>query len=369
MSDPGMNIVDVEWCLYETGKTRKDGTARVRCATRITTEGGARGWSDFAYHEHLADGTGQRWAEELLAGRNALDRDTIWDDVHETVPREIVNMLDVALWDLWGRAEDKPVHALIGTERERVPAYVSTPFNMGEPEDYAEYAVEVREAGFHGFKIHPYIDIQEWNVTHVGFPDRDIETYRAVRDAVGPDFACMTDNYCSYSYEEAVRVGQAVDELGYEWYESPMMEHDGWMERYVRLRREMETPVCAPELAPDSYATRIRWMDAGACDICRIDVGYGGLTACLRLAHACEERGVPLEIHTGGPYHLQVLAACSGDLIKYCETFSTNREERIGPGRTNPGPVPDEEGYVPVPQTPGMGAELDWDYIAAHRTE
>jgi L-alanine-DL-glutamate epimerase-like enolase superfamily enzyme len=110
-------------------------------------------------------------------------------------------------------------------------------------------------------------------------------------------------------------------------------------------------------------------MDAGACDICRIDVGYGGLTACLRLAQGCRLRGAPLEIHTGGHYHLQVLATCPDELIKYYETFGTNREERTKPGRATPGPVADEEGYMHPPRTPGMGVELDWDYIEAHRLD
>jgi L-alanine-DL-glutamate epimerase-like enolase superfamily enzyme len=299
-----------------------------------------------------------------------MARDEIWDVLFEaSVPMGLINSIDVALWDLWGRAEGKPVHALLGTERDRVKVYVSTSFDIGDAQAYADYATRCRELGFRGFKIHPYIDWDRWHERQEtgGLPDRDIEAYRAVAETATDSFAVMTDNFCSYGYEDALRVGGVVDDLAYRWYESPMPETEEWIEPYARLRNELQTPICAPELAPGSYQARLRWIEAGACDICRTDFYYGGFTAGLRLAEACRRAGIPLELHVGDTYQLQLIASVPEDLIEYYESFSTSREERTKPGRLTPEPVAGDDGCIPVPDGPGMGVELDWDLIARNR--
>jgi L-alanine-DL-glutamate epimerase-like enolase superfamily enzyme len=89
----------------------------------------------------------------------------------------------------------------------------------------------------------------------------------------------------------------------------------------------------------------------------------------MRLARACEEAGMPLELHVGNIYHLQVMGATSEHLIEYYETFTASREIRTRPGRVTPEPVADADGCMPVPQTPGMGVEADWKYIHSHKAD
>ena len=96
----------------------------------------------------------------------------------------------------------------------------------------------------------------------------------------------------------------------------------------------------------------------------------GGLTPCIELALACESFGMPLELRDVGldaHPHLQLIAATSEPVIKYVEVSSLSREVRIHPGRTTAEPVLDEQGCLSIPQTPGMGLELDWTYIHTHR--
>jgi len=367
-------IADIDWFLYETEPVGAEKQPQRRCAVRITTAIGTQGWADLSEWTFPDDETAGL-IKTLLLGRDAENKDGIWDTLYaEGIAMGPLSAVDIALWDLHGRMAGKPVHALLGTQRQQAEVYVTSEFNLGDAEAYADFAVACRDAGVHGCKIHPYI---KWGVgtngpANAGFPDRDVAAYRAVREAVGDDFPCMADNYGTYNFDEALRVGRVLDELAYEWYESPMPEGDDWLDRYAALARELKTPICAPETASGSAETRLSWIERKACDICRIDVHLGGFTACLRLTRACEAAGIGLELHGLGPDaypHLQLIGATRDPLIRYFEMFSLSQESRVLAGRATPEPVLDDQGCVAVPQRPGMGIELDWQYILAHRVQ
>lgn len=365
-------ISNLEWFLYETDPLGVEKQPQRRCAVRITTAIGAQGWADLS-NWMFPDEETAAVINDLLLGRDAENKDDIWNALYaEGIALGPLSAVDIALWDLHGRMAGKPVHALVGTQRQQAKTYVTTEFNLGDAQAYADFAVACKDKGVGGCKIHPYI---KWDAgangpANTGFPDRDIAVYQAVREAVGADFFCMADNYGTYNFDEALRVGRLLDELAYQWYESPMPEGDDWRDRYAALVRELKTPICAPETAAGSAEARLAWIEQKACDICRIDVHLGGFTACLRLARACEAAGIGLELHGLGADaypHLQLIAATREPLIRYFEMFSLSQESRVLPGRTTPEPVFDEQGCVAVPQRPGMGIELDWQYILAHR--
>jgi L-alanine-DL-glutamate epimerase-like enolase superfamily enzyme len=168
----------------------------------------------------------------------------------------------------------------------------------------------------------------------------------------------MADNFLSYTYDEAVQVGQVLDDLAYTWYESPMPETDDWMDRYVRLREQVRLPVVAPETNPAAHDARIRWIEAGATDMGRLDVFFGGLTSCWKVVQACERAGIPMDLHCSLYPHLQIMAATSEARLPYLEDYGE--------------PLPwemDAEGYLPLPQGVGVGFDLDWDFIEANRLD
>ncbi len=372
-ADENAPIAKVEWMVYDTGQRDPIADSEHRCVVRLSTTTGLQGWAETAAAAR-PDSSAAAAIREAVLGQNLSRHDAIWRALYEQgLPLGTLAALDVALWDLRGRIADKPVHTLLGTQRQKAKVYVSTPFNLGEPGKYAQYALAGKEKGLHGCKVHPYI---EWGTgsngpVDAGFPDKDMAAYRAVRAAVGSDFPCMADNHGTYTYDEALRVGRLLDDLGYAWYESPMPETETWRERYTKLSGELRTPICAPETYPDSYPGRVLWVTAKACDIARIDVGLGGFTACLELSGACEAAGVPLELHDIGPDsypHLQLIGATSESLIKYVEMQNlAPLPGYVRPGRATPEPVFDSEGCIAIPQTPGMGLELDWNYIYTHR--
>lgn len=365
-------ISGIEWFVYETGLRGLNNEPDRRCAVRIAAEPGIHGWADVPTWMMPDIGTAHTIRDRLVGHELVLPH-AIWRDFYESnLPLGTLGAIDIALWDLLGRIENKPVHALLGTRRQEARAYVTTATNLGAPEQYVEYALACREAGVHGCKIRPYIEpgIGATGLPGIGFPDRDMAVYQAVREAVGMEFACMADNSRTYTLDEALRVGKLLDNLRYEWYESPMPETDAWQDRYIALVKEIKTPVCAPEAHPDSHPARVLWLASGACNISRMDVHLGGFTPCLELALVCESFGASLELRNVGleSYpHLQLIAATSESVIKYVEVSSLSQTTRVHPGRAAPEPVLDDQGCVSIPQTPGMGLELDWNYIYRHR--
>jgi len=359
-------ISRVEWIPYQTDQRGPQEQAQQRCAVRITTTHGAQGWSDWSI-EALADNDTTLQIGDILLGQSPDDHANLWRRLYEEgVPLVTLGAVDVALWDLRGRMAGKPVHALLGTQRDRARTYLSTGFNLGEPAAYADYAGKAKDKSIGGIKVQPYV---EWD-TDAAFPDKDMAAYSAVRQAVGDEWPCMADNQGVHSFDDALGIGRLLDDLGYAWYESPMPETEASIDQYIALAKELRSPICAPESLGGAYQSRLGWIDRQACDIARISVHQGGFTASLELAIACENAGVGLELHNVGPDaypHLQLIGATSEDVVGYAEITSLANETDPLPGRATSGPIYDADGEIAVPQTPGMGLELDWRYIFSHR--
>ena len=112
--------------------------------------------------------------------------------------------------------------------------------------------------GIVAYKIHPY---HYWNpatrqpaLPRPSYVDWDIELCRAVRSAVGDEMVLMFDPWGTYhTYSDALRVGRELERLGFYWYEHPMPEYQ--VESYVRLARQLEIPICSPEIAEGGIYT------------------------------------------------------------------------------------------------------------------
>ena len=356
------------------------------CVLRIEA-GEHFGVAAYHLHEHplkaAKQETAQKALSKLLTGKRTTDLEEVWNTaISEGMLPGLIWMADVALWDLAGRVAGQPVYKLVGGNRKSIKAYASSPCSMGDYNRYASALRQVIKRGYHGYKIHPYVKIKmnEYPAVQSGDAEKDKGLLVRLREEAGPDFLLMWDNFRSYTYEESVEVGGLLQKHGYAWMESPMLEDDDtWMNRYIDLCRELEIPVCAPEHYPGAHWSRITWMDEGACDINRTDPNYGGFTGPMILALECEKRGIPLELHFHHPYeyNLQIAAASDPDTVRYVEIFDgwppgslnayNRRKSGSGSRKFNHGPFhllnpsfigPD--GLMPVPDSPGMGIEVDW---------
>lgn len=358
-------------------------TTTVQTLTRVRTDSGAEGYYlggrghgdlDGLSAEQSAAVSGR--LRNLVVGQDAFDRERFWHWLWvANVEENLISVLDMVLWDLQARAFGIPVYKLMGGCRDRIKAYASTYPNMGSPQDYADHAAWCREQGYRHYKIHPYYF---WDPVS-GRPDpgrpshieADIQVCRAVRDRVGSDMVLSFDPWGTYrTYEEAVKVGRVLEELDFYWYEHPMSEYR--VGAYEKLCAELDIPVLAPEIAAGSIYTRADWIRRGASDMSRIDVLRGGITGVRKMTGICEAFGVRCEIHMSGFANLQVLGGTSEDVSEYYE------RGLLAPGVDCNEPPPylqaigdplDTDGCVPVPDAPGMGYRLDWDYIRAHRVD
>jgi L-alanine-DL-glutamate epimerase-like enolase superfamily enzyme len=178
----------------------------------------------------------------------------------------------------------------------------------------------------------------------------------------------MYDPWGTYhTLEEALQVGRELERLNFYWYEHPMPEYR--VESYVRLARELRIPILSPEIAAGHVFTRADWILRGASDMSRMDVNRGGITAARKTAIVCEAYGIKCEIHMSGFGNLQVLGATSEDTSEYYE------KGLLAPGVDYDAPHPylrqtcdrlDPDGYVTVPQLPGLGYDILWNYVRAN---
>ena len=153
----------------------------------------------------------------LLLGQDPLDREHIgqklWANARATSVR-VVGAVDTALWDLAGKAASMPIHQLLGSYRHALPAYVSSPLYQSEGE-YSDEALRYKSQGIQAYKVHaPH----PWT--------KDISVCESVRKAVGSDFRLMLDATGSYDYATALRVGRALEELRFYWFEDPLSDWD-----------------------------------------------------------------------------------------------------------------------------------------------
>ncbi len=305
---------------------------------------------------HFAPGLIE-FIKPIVMGRNPQDIGAIWWDMwkmNRSVSTYVIGAIDICLWDINGKIAGQPIHRLLGTCKDSVPVYSSTAYHETK-EEYAEEAIRFKEMGWTAHKIHPH-----------GNPMYDIEICRAVREAVGDDMKLMLDSMWAYQYEDAMRVGRAIEDLSYYWYEDPLVEEDIY--NYVKLRQKLDIPIMSTEYAPGRYYGMTSWITQYATDILRGDVAVtGGITPMVRLCHLAEGFNMKCEIHHGGNSLNNVANLHVTMAVPNCEFF----EFFPCTGDNMYGLVNDIDmtgGVVNAPTEPGLGYEIDWDLVKREYT-
>jgi L-alanine-DL-glutamate epimerase-like enolase superfamily enzyme len=177
----------------------------------------------------------------------------------------------------------------------------------------------------------------------------------------------MVDAHHDYSREEALRLGRALEELDFSWLEEPMNEHS--ISSYVWLNQKLDLPIVGPETAEGQMYTRAEWILRGASDISRVGVfGIGGITPAMKTVHLCQAFRMRVELHGGGAANLQVLGAMGtpGEYYERGPLHPHFELEAETPWLSEPIDPLDADGCVPIPQRPGLGEAIAWDFIHDH---
>ena len=356
--------------------TGAPGKARL-AMLRLATADGAEGYA-FGAPEVIRPFVLDSFVRKTLIGQDAFDRERLWSELAHRqrgsagqLTDRAISLVEQALWDWAGRSLGLPVHKLIGGFRQKVKAYGSTmcgdeqPGGLATPEDYARFAEKLVKRGYQGIKIHTWMP----PVAFAPDPKRDVAACAAVREAVGPGIALMLDGYHWYSRTDALYIGKALEKLGFAWIEEPMEEES--IESYVWLAGQLDLAVVGPESLSGRFLSRAAWAREGACDILRAGApGVGGIGPCLKVAHLAESFGMNCEIHGNGAANLNLIGA-----IRNCDWYERGLlhpfidYDEVPAWLGSLTDPMDREGFVHLPTRPGLGEDINLDYIEAHTVE
>lgn len=348
------------------GGSNLQSSARI---VRIFTDQGVTGeYIGGSATEHSAIGM---FAGAAL-GQSAFAREKIYNDAKQALRQHArmgMSQVDMALWDLAGKFFDAPVYQLLGEHRKTMPAYASTycgdreSDGLATADHYADFAEQCLEMGYKAFKIHPWQDAPI---------EEHIKLVETVGERVGGKMDLMLDPFCAIqTFGDAVKLGRACDAYNYYWWEDPMK--DGGVSAFAhrKLRELVKTPILQLEHTR-GLEPHVDFIIADGTDFVRIDQDYdGGITGVMKIAHASEGFGLDVEPHGPGPTRRHCMAAMRnsnyyelGLVHPKVDPFHApvylNYEDKLD--------SIDENGEVSVPEGPGFGVELDWDYIEKHQT-
>jgi len=329
----------------------KSGGVKELGVVTMETDQGISGNAFLSRPKHTGPGLIE-FLKPIVVGQNPQDIGRLWKKLwkmNRAANLAAIGAIDICLWDINGKIANLPIHRLLGTCKDKVPVYSSTAFHE-TTQAYVEEALKFKEMGWEAHKIHPH-----------GNPATDIEISRAVREAVGNDMKLMLDSMWAYQYEDAMRVGRAIEDLNYYWYEDPLAEEDIY--NYVKLHQKLDIPIMSTEYAPGRYYGMTQWITQYATDILRGDVAAtGGITPLVRLCHLAEGFNMKCEIHHGGNSLNNVANLHVTMAVPNCEFF----EFFPSTGANMYGLVEDIDfmsGYVEAPTKAGLGFEIDWDLV------
>ena len=304
--------------------------------------------------------------EPLYIGENALEPERVSEKLHQNsfwlgrggAITHTISGIDIALWDLLGKATGQPVGRLLGGRyRERVQPYAS--ILMDEPAKLHDHLLEVKSQGFRAFKI-------GWGPFGRKSAATDEAIVKAARDAVGPDSRLMvdaggSDAFWPNGYKWAINTANMLNDYDIHWFEEAL--NPDAFDDYVNLRKNSPIPISGGEVLTRRQSF-LPWLTAQAFDIVQPDVTkVGGISEERRIAAMANEFGIRFIPHgwntaIGLAADLHLASSFpSTDLVEYLTGSPFIDEITVGGWKM------DEEGMLKIPTTPGLGLELDLDAV------
>jgi L-alanine-DL-glutamate epimerase-like enolase superfamily enzyme len=332
-------------------RTESKGFSRIE----VHTDEGITGMAFGGHRSHV---TGR--FKQLLVGQDPLNAEACWDRLYAHNRKPVakgeyisaIGVMDIALWDLRGKALGKPCWQLLGGHRQRVPVYAAGGYyeeGKGIPELVAEMT---------GFLEHGYRAVK----MKVGWAGaglkHDAERVRAVREAIGPDVDLMIDVNNAWDATTAIHFGRMIERYEPYWLEEPTPADDYRGQR--QICEALDTPVASGENEFTRWGFR-DLIEAEAVDIVQADPRTcGGFTEWLKIAALASAYHLKMAPHGGPHVGAHCVGAVSNGLIveSYVHSIQAHLNEFVAPPNI-------QNGYVTLPDAPGLG--LMWDEEAIGR--
>lgn len=371
-----MKITAVNTHLLSAKLSQPFAYSRARYDTRtamlveIVTDQGLVGWGECygpaRITKAVVDELGQ-----MLIGQDALRSEFLWQELYarlrdhgqKGVVIQGLSGIDIALWDLRGKYFNVPAYQLLGgATRTQVQAYATGLYrrDSGDPLQYlCEEAAGYVEQGFQAMKL------------KVGFGVReDAAVTRAIRDTIGDATALMIDANHAYDAVAAIRLGREVEELDIGWFEEPVPPED--LAGYRAVKAAIDIPVAGGECEFTRFGFR-EVLTQQAMDIIQPDIcAAGGLSECKKIADMAQAFGVRVNPHVWGsgigiaaslqwmatvPTHTPTSLQPLQPLLEFDQTEHPIRQAIIAE------PIVQQQGWVQIPNGPGLGIEINRDAL------
>ncbi len=387
-----MKITDVEvYVVDPTGgaATYNDEPQNVWTFVRVTTDAGLHGWgeaSNFPGNGSLmvADAIGH--LRPWIVGQDAGEITALWHRLFRKaaylgprgLPTAVVSGIDIALWDIKGKATGQPVHALLGGKvRPSVPLYANGWSGPAEgelpcdtPAGYAAAARRIVARGHTAIKCDPFHEMLPFHTAYLGGQispageDFGVASVAAIREAVGPGVELLIDAHGHYNVPTAVRLARRLEPYRIGWLEEPTPPES--LEALRAVREQVAVPLCVGE----RLYTRWDFLPVLAgrlADYLMPDVVWtGGISELLRIAAMAEAYHVPVTPHNAmGP--LQVIAGAHAMLaVPNCYRLEHNVANVPWYDRCLDRPLDLRGDQLHLSDRPGLGVELDPGFLRAH---
>ena len=353
---------------------------------KIETDSGIHGWGEAtnwpgsplieAACKHVGD---------FIIGQDARRLDYLWTKVYRDMNwlgqagplLSAISAMDIALWDIKGKAAGMPVYDLLGgLYRKKVQLYANYWFTGGghSPEDYARQAKETVAKGFTALKFDPFAHVNYWYGEDLsdnnGLTEKQkqlsIDVVAAVAKAAGPEVAIAIETHAFLNGPTAVEMANRLAKLGFNcmWYEEPALPE--FPDAIADIRSKITLPVCVGERLHSRFMLR-GVLEKQAADIVMPDITRcGGISEMRKMANLAETYNVPIAPHNpNGPISTIASAHTMATVPNFFrQEFMVNDVPWRDGCLSHPLPV--SNGFFEMPDHPGLGFDIDESVLLAH---
>lgn len=258
--------------------------------------------------------------------------------------------VDMALWDIVGKAAKMPVYRLLGGYRTSLPTYDMCGWYYDNDDDLSQYQKQIHSAldeGFHAVKI----KVGRYTL------DDDVKRIRAAQSLLGKERRLMVDANQKFNFTDALTRGRVYQELGCFWYEEPMMPHE--KHEFGALAQALDMRIATGENLYGKYDFLDLLRNGGADVVQPDNRRAGGVSEWMEIGAIADAFNVELASHGGAPTNMHMLLAMPNAI--YMESGSLKNDT------THVETLRLVNGEIPAPEDPGMGNELRREFIDKHK--
>lgn len=301
----------------------------------------------------------------LLMGQDPRDIERLWHRMYRNTFRygrrglvlAAMSAVDMALWDILGKAADMPVYKLGGGCRDSIAAYASGGYYLeGKGMDalIAE-AARYREQGFRHMKM-----------KIGGMPlAKDLERIDEVRNALGPGILLGVDANNAYDFNQALAMGRELEKRGVAFFEEPISSD--FLEASVRLAEQLDIPVAGYETELTAFGMK-EFITRRGVDIAQTDaIWAGGITECLKIASLARNWGMKIIPHFSAAAVSLAANLHLSAMVSNCEWFELTQDPNPLRDELAVDPIRVEKGELFIPTGPGLGIELNEKVMEKYR--